>query len=96
VAERTGVLKIPNAALRFNPPEGSEYTRPGPDKIERSERLVYAVEADGRTLTPIVVRIGITDNVDTEILSGLDEESGVVISSAAVPPKGFFGRSPGK
>jgi HlyD family secretion protein len=96
VAERKGALKIPNTALRFNPPEGTKYSRKAPEKIERNERLVYVLETDSRTLAPVVVRVGITDNLDTEVLSGLDDGATVITTSVPVPKKGLFGASPPK
>ena len=96
VAERTEVLKIPNTALRFSPPEGTKYARKAPDKIERNERLVYTLEADGQTMLPVVVKVGITDNVDTEVLSGLPAEASVITASIPAPKKGLFSGSPGK
>lgn len=96
VADRTDVPKIPNAALRFNPPEGTTYSRSGPSKVERNERLIYTLEPGSQTITPVVIKVGITDNVDTEILSGLPDGALVVISSTATPKKGFFGRPAGQ
>lgn len=96
VAERSDALKISNAALRFNPPEGTTYASQAPEKIERTERLVYLLEPDGRTLAPAVVKTGITDNVDTEVLSGLKEGERVITTSIPVPKKGLFGGPPGK
>ena len=96
VADRTDVPKIPNAALRFSPPEGTTYSRSGPSKVERNERLIYTLEPGSQTITPVVVKVGITDNVDTEILSGLPDGALVVISSTATPKKGFFGRPAGQ
>lgn len=96
VAERRGALKIPNAALRFNPPEGTKYSRQAPEKIARSERLVYLLGPDGRTLAPVAVKVGITDNLDTEVLSGLHEGAKVITTSVPVPKKGLFGAPPPK
>jgi HlyD family secretion protein len=96
VADRTDVPKIPNAALRFSPPEGTTYSRPGPSKVERNERLIYTLEPGSQAITPVVVKVGITDNVDTEIISGLQDGALVVISSTATPKKGLFGRPSGQ
>lgn len=95
VAERKSTLKIPNTALRFNPPEGTKYSRKAPDRIERNERLVYTLEADGQSMAPVVVKVGITDNVDTEVLSGLTDGAAVITGSIAAPKRGLFG-GPGK
>ena len=42
-------------------------------QLERNQRLVYTPSADGTKLKPVVVKTGITDGVDTEILEGLTE-----------------------
>ena len=96
VAERKDVLKIPNTALRFSPPEGTKYSRKAPEKIERNERLVYTLEADGQTMVPVVVKVGITDNVYTEVLSGLPAEASVITASIPAPKKGLFSGSSDK
>lgn len=153
VAERKNVLKIPNTALRFTPPEGAQFEQasgsptaggavasappsnangelpqmpsggkppsgfpqmppggkapPGfppngmgvssvqQPKLARNERLVYTTSADGTKLKHIVVKAGITDGVDTEILDGLTEGTAVVTSSLSSGKKaGGFGGPP--
>jgi HlyD family secretion protein len=79
-AEHKNILKIPNIALRFTPPDGAKFTQTAPTKLERSQRLVYLLEPDGTTLKPTIVRTSITDNLDTEILEGLSEGAKVVTS----------------
>ena len=88
VADRNGVLKIPNTALRYNPPEDAAFDLAAPQKLERSQRLVYGITADGTKLKPAVVKTGITDGVDTEILDGLTEGASVVTSTLSGPAKG--------
>jgi HlyD family secretion protein len=80
VAEHKNILKIPNIALRFTPPEGAKFTQTAPTKLQRSQRLVYLLEPDGTTLKPTIVKASITDNVDTEVLEGLNEGAKVVTS----------------
>jgi multidrug efflux pump subunit AcrA (membrane-fusion protein) len=64
-------------------------------KLARNERLVYATSADGTKLKPMVVKAGITDGVDTEILDGLTEGTAVVTSSLSGMKKGGgFGGPP--
>ena len=48
VAERNNVLKIPNTALRYTPPEGATFEQTPPAKLERSQRLVYALGSGWR------------------------------------------------
>lgn len=65
-ARRNGVLRIPNAALRFRPTEpGAAPAAPlGPPDAQRVYRL------EGRRLVPVTVRTGISDNKYTELLGG--------------------------
>jgi HlyD family secretion protein len=81
VAERKNVLKIPNAALRYSPPEGVTFDQAPPKSFGRNQRLVYVLGTNSSTLKPVLVKAGITDGVDTEILDGLDERASVVTST---------------
>jgi HlyD family secretion protein len=94
VAERKNVLKIPNTALRYSPPDGVTYEQAPPAKLERNQRLVYSPGSDGAKLKPVIVKTGITDGVDTEILEGLGEQAAVVTSTLSPPAKGGFGGGP--
>jgi HlyD family secretion protein len=95
VAERKGVLKIPNTALRFTPSEGASYEQKPPAKLERNQRLAYAPGSDPAKLKPVILKAGITDGVDTEILDGLAEGGSVVTSALATGAKsGGFGGPP--
>jgi HlyD family secretion protein len=98
VAERKSALKIPNTALRFTPPDGAKFEQTPPAKLERNQRLVYAPGSDGAKLKPVIVKTGITDGVDTEILDGLAEHTPVVTStlSATATSSGFGGPPPGQ
>jgi len=94
VAERKNVLKIPNTALRYSPPEGVAFDQAPPKNFGRTQRLLYALGANSSTLKPVLVRAGITDGVDTEILDGLDEHAAVVTSTLFFKVKGTFGPKP--
>ena len=96
VAQRNDVLKIPNAALRYRPPEAatnataratSTGSRPGGapgshSKGERrSTRTVYILK-DNKP-QPVQIKTGITDGKDTEVTGGDGlSESNMVITSA--------------
>lgn len=103
VAQRTDVLLVPNAALRFKPEEteeqasangtpGGANAAPGPRnggdgkgrggrKRDGAAGRVYVV--DGRTIRPVQIQIGITDNRNTEVLGGdLKEGDTIVVSEA--------------
>jgi hypothetical protein len=63
--------------------------------LERSQRLVYSVSADGAKLKPTVVKTGVTDGVDTEMLDGLAEGAPVVTSTLSATAKTrHFGEGP--
>jgi HlyD family secretion protein len=96
VAERTNAIKIPNAALRYSPSEGTAYEQAPPAKIDRKQRLIYVVGSDGAKLKPVVVKVGIADGSDTEILEGLTDGQNVVTSTLSGTSKssGFGGPPP--
>ena len=81
VAERKNVLKIPNTALRYSPPEGVTFEAAPPKTFGRNQRLIYALGANSSTLKPVLIKAGITDGVDTEILDGLGEHTTTVTST---------------
>ena len=95
VSEQKDVLKIPNTALRYSPPDGAAYEGQPPQKMARNQRLAYLTSADGSKLKPVVVKTGITDGIDTEILGGLEPGAKVVTSTLNVAAKaGGFGSPP--
>ena len=91
VAERKATLKVPNTALRFGPPDGAKFEKAAPATLLRSQRLVYQPGADPKTLKAVIVKAGVTDSVDTEILEGLTDGAPVVINSTAVSQSAFGG-----
>ena len=81
VAQRSNALKIPNAALRYTPPENASFERAPPLKLESRQRLAYALTSDGQKLRPVVLKVGIADGVDTEVLDGAAEGTALVTST---------------
>jgi HlyD family secretion protein len=80
-ARRENVLAVANSALRFRPA-----TAQGADNAPRNpgvtgRRPVWKI--DGQTLTPVRVELGITDGVNTEIVSGNLAEGDKVATPAA-------------
>lgn len=68
VADARGVLRVPNAALRFRPeaaPAGPRGSRPH----RGGQETVWKLDGEGK-LHPVAVTTGITDGIHTEILSG--------------------------
>jgi HlyD family secretion protein len=95
VAQRENALKLPNAALRFQPPANAVVltnemvttaktnaaTGKPRGKSNRSVRTVYVLTGDesAPALKPTQVKTGITDGIYTEILDGLNEGDKVVV-----------------
>ncbi|MDR1915369.1 MAG: efflux RND transporter periplasmic adaptor subunit [Synergistaceae bacterium] len=91
VEEKTGVLLVPNAALRFRPvgaDSASMGMQPGGPGMRRGQEnseetpvvrkpSVYRLEGD----KPVMVQVerGITDGTNTEIISGLERDVEVII-----------------
>jgi HlyD family secretion protein len=80
VAQRQNALKISNAALRFTPPDGAKFEKnPAAEGVlARTQRLVYLASANGSALKPALVKVGITNGVDTEIVEGMKEGDRIV------------------
>jgi len=81
VLERDNVLKVPNAALRYSPPEKATFTAAPPKQLERAQQLAYVLQPDNVTLSPRIVRVGATDGVSTEIVGGLAQGDRVVTAT---------------
>ena len=97
VAERANAPEIPNAALRYTPPQDAAFEQVPPAKLEPHQQLVYAVDGTGRRLRPIVVKTGITDGVNTEALSGVTEGLALVTATlGASAPASAFAGPPGR
>ena len=95
VAEHTGVLKIPNTALRFIPPEEAVINSNVTAKLQRGQQLVYLATDRTKGLEAVVVTTGITDNTETEILSGIQEGAPAVTAATGVEEESPFGDGPG-
>jgi multidrug efflux pump subunit AcrA (membrane-fusion protein) len=80
--------------LRYSPPDGAVYDGTPPQKLERSQRLVYSASADGAKLKPVIIKPGITDGTDTEVTEGLKVGEAVVTSTLTATTKGGFGGPP--
>jgi HlyD family secretion protein len=96
VVERDNALKLPNAALRYTPPETATFEQAPPAKLDRRQRLVYAMGTNGAKLRPTILKVGISDGVDTEIVEGPAEGTMIVTAtlSGAAKASGFGGGPP--
>jgi HlyD family secretion protein len=98
VEERTNVLNIPNAALRFLPPEGVKVEGAGNSTptnqtatalaMAPSQRVVYLSTGTPKQpqLKSVRVKVGVDDGARSEILDGLHE--GDIVVTAALSPMG--------
>ncbi len=76
--ERSDVLKVPNAALRFRPPVKGAPEKPEAKKTAKGPR-VYRLGPQNR-LIPVSIQAGISDGQYTEIAKGqLQEDDQVVV-----------------
>lgn len=83
--ERSGVMSVPAAALRFTP-EPSVFDKKYVIKDTTAEHKLWTL--DGNVLTAHKVEIGVTDGTRTEIIGGMKEGSTVIQSfeiGAAAP-----------
>ena len=110
-AQKTDVLKVPNAALRFRPPDGAVASPEGapgagsatprspaekrPGGGGVSAGRVWVLGRDGQPV-PIPVTLGLTDGTSTEIVRGeLAEGQAVLIGLEAEPSATPSPRGPG-
>jgi HlyD family secretion protein len=91
VEERKGVLRIPNAALRFRPSARGEQP-PMQDRARGPKRLVWVLR--GEAPVPIEVETGLSDGSFTEILNGLAAGDRLVVSEVQEGADGASPRSP--
>jgi HlyD family secretion protein len=95
IAHREGVLKIPNAALRFRPESArKESEKSGPPQ-KAGERVkpaegdqgrpgrVWVLSPEGKP-TPVSITLGITDGTSSEVIGGnLQEGTEVIIEGSS-------------
>lgn len=99
VAQRMEVLQVPNAALRFIPTgitsssdkkvgdKANSEGKAAKRKKDGNSGTVFVLQGDA--LKPVAITLGITDNRNTEILSGeLKAGDTVIIGEATVTPIG--------
>ena len=83
--ERGGVISVPSAALRFTP-EPSIIGKKYIIKDVPGDKKLWTLE--GNVFTAHKVEIGMTDGIHTEIKSGLDEGTKVVLDLVVGRPEG--------
>jgi HlyD family secretion protein len=92
IAQHPNALRIPNAALRFRPPETAAKLVPvipgtpppnpqvpGKPRVKRdTSHTIYLLPPGATKPTPAQVHLGITDGIYTEVLDGLHDADVVV------------------
>jgi HlyD family secretion protein len=90
------VLLVPNQALRFSPQEQTQEegddknqsvpqaTAKAPEVSESDERVLWVV--NGQKLEPVVVKIGVSNSLNTQILSGVKEGQVVALDYSNAAP----------
>jgi len=92
--EKKGVLRVPNAALRFRPPESGKAITPQKGSADQKGSAVWVLENDKPKR--IKVTSGIGDGNYTEILSGdFKEGDAVIVESIGGTKKSDTPVSPG-
>jgi len=100
IAHRDSALKIPNASLRFRPPEAPARLVPvvpgtpppgqgtsAPRVVKRdATHTIYVLPTANAKPSPVQVHLGITDGIFTEILDGLHDGDVVVNSILSANP----------
>jgi HlyD family secretion protein len=83
VSKTKNALRIPNGALRVQIPQSPDAPPPPPmPSTEAAEdtSVVYRLPGGNRNATPeaVLVKLGITDNITTQVLAGLKEGDTVI------------------
>jgi HlyD family secretion protein len=91
LAHRSDVLRVPNAALRYRPPENATLLAAAHAGAAHGRTLYIVrgdVDAAGRAtggLEPASVHTGLSDSAYTEIVSGIDEGAVVATGTSLLP-----------
>jgi HlyD family secretion protein len=91
IASHADVLKIPNAAFRFRPPEAADQQssagapagmqptpKPHVPGQHGSAKTIYVLPAGATNPSPVQVKLGISDGIYTEVTDGLHDGDTVV------------------
>lgn len=88
VDRREGILKVPNAALRFRPDSDHAKERPAGNSPKKPQKkahpTVWVLTNDGHPRS-VAVELGITDGAETELRGGELREGQEVIVEAIAP-----------
>lgn len=88
-ASAKNVLRVPNAALNFEPPSSpgmkkNSSEKTGPDQSAGQKKARVWIQAAGGELTPVMIKTGITDDINTEVIEGDLKEGEIVLAGLEV------------
>ena len=92
VQSSSGILRLPNAALRFAPPpDGTGISKDAETGAEgegggRAQSVVWTLQ-DTRKPVPVRIHVGDSDGTSTEVISGGLTNGQRVIVGTIVPPE---------
>jgi HlyD family secretion protein len=92
-ADRSDVLRVPNAALRFRAPPALVVRSGSAPQVKGNERVLWVL-GDGEA-RPVTVRVGVSDGVFSEFLEGNLQPGDAVVTEAIAPSSsgpGSYGR----
>jgi HlyD family secretion protein len=94
-----GVLRVPNAALRFRPPNESAEQLRSRKEFENSgaagSALVWVLDGNGKP-SPLQIRTGAMDGLASELLDGPLTEGQLLVVGFESSPRSLFGISLGR
>jgi HlyD family secretion protein len=96
IAQRPNALRIPNAALRFRPPDNMPDSSPAqaaprPAPKPPGTKTIYVLDAGATKPHSADVKLGISDGIYTEVVEGLHEGDAVVTSIISTGQSGQTG-----
>lgn len=96
IAQKQGVLQIPNSALRFRMPkvsgaaeDDSQNAAHASKKENPNVRSVFVISEGNRKPGRVKITLGISDGINTEVTEGLKESDKVVIGTTGGKPGGL-------
>jgi HlyD family secretion protein len=96
VARRPGVLRIPNAALRYRPPNAATAREAAPArKSAGPDKAVWILDSNG-TPQRVAISTGETDGAFTEVTAGSLHDGDRVIVAALSGAAPTSGAAPGR
>jgi len=102
VAKHDNVLKVPNAALRFRPPDqpAAKSARKGGAKgaghRAGTGQVVWVLDLNSRNPRPVTIQTGLSDGTYTEVTGGdLEPGDQVVVAAFSKKETGSAARTPG-